>query len=246
MAPTSVKERVLEFLAEYDERGYAVLRAAIAAYTYSKGKPGVRLGDFSFREVVQRLKAWGLDYNPSMLLRILERDYGVLETSYKSSSQHWFKFADVEAVVEALEEYEKGSRVDTEGDGGQEGEELSGDPEALLLKVQAASLDLAGVEEKLRRLVLKPRLTSSDIALFRSIAFNELEKMVLLLKKAESIGYEGEEVEAIKRILQLSLRLAEKIARSSRLEATAREAVMELARMLQLEDTRSADARPKP
>ena len=102
-AGVGVRERLLEFLANYGERGLAVVRAAVEAALAGRGSPGVRLGDFSYREVVARLRSWGLDYNPSMLLRILERDYGVIETTYRSSNQHWWRFLDLNAVLSHAE-----------------------------------------------------------------------------------------------------------------------------------------------
>ncbi len=234
MVSGSVKERVLEFLAEYDERGYAVLRAAIDSYVYSKGRRGIRLGDFSFREVVQRLKAWGIDYNPSMLLRILERDYGIVETSYKSSNQHWFRFVDANSVIEALDEYEKGTTITEEYDVSETLEEE--DPEILLLKIQIASLNIGALEEKLKKLLLKPRLSTSDIALFRGIAFNEIEQVVSLLKRANDIGYDGEEVEAMRRILSLAARLARKIMSHTKLNASAKNTIRQVAHTLSLDN----------
>lgn len=182
---------------------------------------------------MQRLKAWGIDYNPSMLLRILERDYGIVETSYKSSNQHWFRFVDANSVIEALDEYEKGTTITEEYDVSETLEEE--DPEILLLKIQIASLNIGALEEKLKKLLLKPRLTTGDIALFRGIAFNEIEQVVSLLKRANDIGYEGEEVEAMRRILSLAARLARKIMSHTKLTASAKNTIRQVVHTLSLD-----------
>ena len=226
-AAPGVRERVLEFLAEYGERGYAVLRAAVDAATSARGRRGVRLGDFSHREVVARLKAWGIDYNPSMLLRVLERDYGVIETSYRSSNQHWWRFLDLDAVAEALDAYDQG--VDATEPLEDDGEELL-DPETELLRVQIASLDPAGMLEELRRLAAKPRLNRAELARLRSLAFNELELAARLLRRAEELGYEGPEVEMLRGALKLASKLSRRLLSAAKLTAQSRRTVMELAR----------------
>jgi hypothetical protein len=232
LARHTVKSRVLEFLAEYGERGYAVLRAAVEA-SLSKDGRSVRLGDFSYREVVSRLRAWGIEYNPSMLLRIVERDYGIIETSYKSSSQHWWKFIDIDAVIEALEEYERGVDATAEQQGDEaagEGEGEAVDAEEALLKLQIASLNPYGLLERLEKLLLKPKLTSTDYSILRSIAFSELPAVVEVLRRAEEIGYEGEEVKALREVVQLAAKLASKLLRMGRAGREAARSLAALAR----------------
>jgi len=174
---------------------------------------------------VARLRAWGIEYNPSMLLRSLERDYGVIETSYKSSSQHWWRFIDIDAVAEALEMYEKGynTALEAEEDVGPE------DPELTLLLFQIASLNPHGVLEKLQKLASKPRLTSADYAVLRSLAFNELPAIVEVLRRAEEIGYEGEEVSTLREVLRLASELAARLLRSGRLSRAAARSLIALA-----------------
>ncbi len=209
MPAGGVYERVLEFLANYGERGLAVLRAAVEAASAPRRR-GVRLGDFSHREVVEKLRSWGISYNPSTLLRILERDYGVVETSYRSSGQHWYRFIDLDAVVEALDAYERG--VDAGGEEDPVEGEL--DPEVELLLVQIASLDPHGLLERLRRLLRRPRLGRAELAAFRRMAFDELEAAARLLRRAEELGYEGPEVELLREALAAARRLALRLLRS--------------------------------
>jgi hypothetical protein len=227
VAAVGVRERVLEFLAQYGERGYAVLRAAVDAALSSRGGRGVRLGDFSHREVVARLRAWGIEYNPSMLLRILERDYGIVETSYRSGNQHWWRFLDLDSVVEALEEYDHGTSAGVEeGD-----EEAIEDPEVELLRLQVASLDPGSLLEELRRLSAKPRLGRAELARLRGLAFNELEAVVKLIRRAEELGYEGPEIDMLKEILVLASRLSQRLLASARTRSEAARSVERLARL---------------
>ncbi len=209
----TVRDRVLEFLAQYGERGLAVLKAAVEAALASRG-PGVRLGDFSYRDVVAKLRSWGLSYNPSMLLRILERDYGVIETSYRSSNQHWWRFVSLEEVVEALEAYEKG--VDAT-----EAEELEDDvdPEVELLRLQIASLDLPRLKTQLYALLAKKKLTRHDLQQLRRLAFGELSQLTDLLRKAMEYEELEEEVRMMKEILSLASKLARKLLIEQRAEA---------------------------
>jgi len=221
-----VKERVLEFLAEYGERGYAVLRAALDAYASAPGR-GVRLGDFSHREVAARLRAWGIEYNPSMLLRILERDYGVIETSYRSGNQHWYRFLDPAAVAEALDEYDRGANPVAR----EEEETGIEDPEVEVLRLQVASLDPQGLLEELRRLSARPRLGRAELARLRRIAFEELELAARLLSRAEELGYDGPEVELLRQLIASASRLARRLLAASRVAAGSSTTITALARM---------------
>ncbi len=220
-----VRERVLEFLAQYGERGYAVLRAALEAYA-SAGSRGIRLGDFSYREVVARLKAWGIEYNPSMLLRILERDYGVVETSYRSGNQHWYRFIDAEAVAEALEEYDRGASGLEEG-----AEEEPLDPEVEVLRLQIASLGVGDLVEELRRLSAKPSLGRAERLRLRRLAFEEMELVARLLRRAEELGYNGPEVELLMEALRLARRLSARLLGVERASVSAARGVERLARL---------------
>ena len=221
-----VRERVLDFLARYGERGYAVLRAILETYYSGQGSRGVRLGDFSYRDVVNRLRAWGLEYNPSMLLRVLEREYGVVETSYSSRNQHWWRISSPEEVAAALEEYEAG--VNAEESGGDEVE----DPEVELLRLQIASLDPDGILERLEKLSVRPRLSRQELLVLRSLAFNELELVVKLLRRAEELGYEGPEVGLLREILAKASRLARKVLAGARLSSEARKTLIEMTRIM--------------
>ncbi len=225
-----VRERVLEFLAKYGEKGYLVLKAAVEAAISGRGqRRGLRLGDFSYREVVAKLKEYGVEYNPANLLSRLEREYAVIETSYKTSGQHWWKFANLDAVIEAIDEYERGGKPGfqaveagetlTENEIGVASEEmvepeepLVDDPQVEVIRAQIAALGPHELLARLRMLASKPRLTSYDRKLFARIAFEELEMVAQVLEKARAYPeYFAEEIRVLESILRLSSLIARKL-----------------------------------
>jgi len=228
-----VRDRVLEFLAKYEERGLLVLKAAIAAAIARKREGGVKLGDFSYRDIVVRLRAQGISYNPSMLLRILERDYGVIETSYRSGNQHWWKFVDFDSVVEAVEAYEKGD--DAIGALKEDDEEigLESDPRVELVRVQVAALRPRKLLKTLRVLAAKKRLTSRDVKVFQDLAFNVLPKLVHVLEKAREYEEElVEEIALLEKVLKLAVKIARKMLVEEKMESEAVEALEAIAKSL--------------
>ena len=102
-----VKARVLDFLEKYGDKGFIVLKTAIEISLSNTNNR--RFGDFSYQSLVFRLNSMGIGYNPSNILRILEREYGVIEKTYSSSRQKWYRFIDLDAVREALYEYSYGT-----------------------------------------------------------------------------------------------------------------------------------------
>ncbi len=216
-----VKERTLEFLSNYGDKGYVVLKAAVeCALSTRKGE--VRLGDFNYRGIVQRLRLMGIEYNPSMILRILERDYGIIETTYRSQNQHWWKFLSIDDVIEALREYEEGIIV---------GEEDYNDidPEVEVLRIQIAALAPQELEEKLRRLASKPILSRYERKVFEQIAFKYLTKVGMLLKKAMRYQDElQEEIAQLVRVLKLAAKIANKLSISYKQASRVLEGVAKL------------------
>ncbi|MEM1879294.1 MAG: hypothetical protein QXJ18_05995, partial [Desulfurococcaceae archaeon] len=100
---TQTYTRLIAFLEKYGEKGLIVLKTA---FDLSQD-PHIdhRLGDFSFKHLVLKLTSIGFNYNPVNLLRILEKEYGIIEKSYSSSNQTWWRFVDIEAVRRVLSEY---------------------------------------------------------------------------------------------------------------------------------------------
>lgn len=193
-----IRERVFEVLEKYGDKAYLLLKAMLEVareYAY-QGKN--KHGDFDYRGIVLRLKTLGLDYNPSSLLRIME-DYGLIETSYRSSNQHWWKIISIQEVERALREYE----------GLDEGID---DPEVLLIKVQVQSLDLPSVKRILEKMLKKNRLTEIDKKRFRRLVFEDLELLVKVLKRAlEYEDYLEDEISLMKEVLVMASLIARKI-----------------------------------
>lgn len=184
--------RAAEFLARYGEKGYIVLRAILEAAREALARPG--LGDFDYRGVRKALERMGYSYNPSPLLGILEREYGLIETSYKSSNQHWWRFLDRESIEEAVREYEGRPEPD------------EADPRLRLLRIQFYSLDPGGIMDLLQRLSARKRLTSHERNLLRRIAFDDLPHLVDFLEaaKAEYPDELADEIAYAEAILELA------------------------------------------
>ncbi|MEB3774401.1 MAG: hypothetical protein GSR86_05695, partial [Desulfurococcales archaeon] len=159
-----------EFLARYGERGYLVLKAIVEEADRNWGEP--RLGDFSFKGVRSRIRGYGVEYNPAPLLSKLEKEYGVIETTYRSSTQHWWRIVDRDSLIEALRVYE----------GSPEGEL---DARARLLRIQFYSLDPERILEVLRRAGARRRLSDYDRRRIRRIVFEDLPLVVRFLEEAE-------------------------------------------------------------
>ncbi|ALU11523.1 hypothetical protein EYM_02030 [Ignicoccus islandicus DSM 13165] len=196
--------RAREFLEKYGERGEMVVRAALEVADAYRRKGKAALGDFDFKGVVKRLKQYGVDYNPSPLLSKLEKEYALIETSYKSSNQHWWKFVDEEALRLALNEEEEDE------------EEL--DPQIAVLKVQVAALELDEAKEKLAKIINRKKMTVADKKWFKNFAF---ETLPLIAKVAEKVLEEGiedpellEAVEVIKLALKASKLAKVKVSKS--------------------------------
>jgi len=164
----NVADRVRLFLERFGERGLVVLKAA---YEVAQD-PNIdhRFGDFSFKHLVLKLSSAGFVYNPANVLRILEKEYGVVEKSYSSSSQTWWKFVDMEATRSVLNEY-LGMSVE--------------DPKLKALLVKYRCMEPRNTLEMLRRLALKESLTNGDRELFKNFVFNKLDKIVELIVEME-------------------------------------------------------------
>jgi len=186
-----VAGRASEFIAVYGERGYYVLRAVLDATRELVGR--ARLGDFDYKTVKRKLREMGLDYNPSLLLSRLEREYGLIETTYKSGGQHWWRILDLSEIEDALAEYE----------GRPSGAEASSSPRARLLRLQFYVLEPLRLLERVER--LSRRRGRDALRALREIVYRDLPPIVEFLAKAEEEGLTEElaaEVEVAERILE--------------------------------------------
>ncbi|MCE4622619.1 MAG: hypothetical protein F7B19_04825 [Desulfurococcales archaeon] len=180
-----------EFIAKYGERGYLVLKAILEAAR--KGRRPFSLGDFNYKDVKIALKAMGIDYNPAPLLSKLEKEYGVIETSYKSSNQHWWRILDRELIEAVVREWEGKPEPDPE------------DPRVRMLRIQFYSLSPHEILDLLTRLSKRKRLTSMERAKLKKIAFEELPLLVDFIEKASSEYPDelSEEIAVAESILEL-------------------------------------------
>ena len=131
---------------------------------------------------MSKLREKGINYNPNQLLRILERDFGVIETTYRSSNQRWWRFTNPSAVARALDVYE-----------GKESDELVEDPEILLLKLQIEVIDIRKLLNEVMNLLTKRVLTQSDKERIKQLLFNDLTLVVKTFKKTQKYPEEFRE-----------------------------------------------------
>ena len=203
MEVTALRSIVLDAYQRYGQKFLLVIKVAIAIAKENRLRGQTTLGDFDYKTLVERLLSTGFQYNPSLLLRALEREYNLLETSYKSSTQRWYKFkydiAQLESVINDIAS--TGEDVD--------------DPDVILLKVQLRSLRPKYWLSKLKNMSVKDKLSKTDIKLFEQFSFNVLPKFVKILKRAEE--YEDlllVEINVIKELIQLAQLIAERIEHS--------------------------------
>ncbi len=183
-----IKDRLTEALLKY-EKASIILRVALSIVE-ERGRGQV--GDFDYKTLTSKLLELGYDFEPKMILRALERDFGIIETSYKSSNQHWWRFIDLESVRDSLDQ----------------GEE---DPEIVLIRTQATSLGLEDIERKLQLLLQRGIRSDVDRAMFKRLAFEDLPLLLDVYKR--SVQYE--ETKDISTRIKKILTLASRIARIS-------------------------------
>ncbi|MEM0363052.1 MAG: hypothetical protein QXH75_04540 [Sulfolobaceae archaeon] len=188
----TVKDRTLEALLKYGDKAKYILKAAIEIAQENKGG---ELGDFSYKQLVEKLEELGVNYDPRMILRALEKDYGILETTYKSANQHWWKFIDIEQTKIAL-------------DGNENTEE---DPQISLILIQYNSLNIKDIERKLMFLIKKPKLFDMDRKNFMQFAFEILPLIVKLYYKASQYEETYEIAERLKKIINLAKRVSSRL-----------------------------------
>jgi hypothetical protein len=166
---------VLDLLYKYGEKAYLVLKTAYELYKVNVIDGRKVLGDFDFKSLVSKLREKGFNYNPNQLLRIMERDFGVIETTYRSSNQRWWRFTDPTAISKALDIYE----------GRYEGS-LDNDPEVTLLKLQVEVVDIDGILNFISELSAKNSLTVSDKSKLKQMLFNDIPIVVKLFKETQN------------------------------------------------------------
>ncbi len=199
MVVGATKAALMDAYRRFGERLRVVLEAALIIAKRNKVLNVDSMGDFDYRSLIEELSKRGYRYNPSQLLRALEREYGVIETTYHSGSQHWYKFIDLEAVEQFINEIKGIS-------------EILEEPEVIALKVQIRSLGLRTWLEQLKKWSIKPRLTRADKKRFQVFAFHVLPRIVKILKHAEEFeDLMLTEIEILKEVIELAYMVAERM-----------------------------------
>lgn len=165
---------VLDFIYKYGEKAYILLKAAYEVYQ-ANVLLGRRLpGDFDYKSLMSKLREKKLNYNPTQLLRVLERDLGIIETTYRSANQRWWKFTNPAAVSKALDIYE-----------GKSNDETYEDPEVALLRMQVEVVNIDEMLTELTNMLAKEHLTSGDKDRIKELLFNDAQLIIKLFKATQ-------------------------------------------------------------
>ncbi len=170
---------VLDSLYKYGEKAFVVLKTAYEVYQNNSVSGKKLLGDFDFKTLINKLREKGLNYNPNQLLRIMERDFGIIETTYRSSNQRWWKFNDPSAVSKALKIYE-----------GKYEDIAEGDPEIILLKLQVDIVNIDSLLKTLAELTSKETLTTAEKGKVKQLIFDDVPLIVKLFKETQNLDEE--------------------------------------------------------
>lgn len=190
---------VTDILVKYGERAYEVLRIATEIALENRSLSKRLPGDFDYRTLVHKLYLNGINYNPSRLLSIIEREYGIIETTYRSANQRWWRFTDLRSIIDALDRYKTP-------------QEIIDDPEIYLIKLQFKVLNLDELNKIVNELMNKNKLMNEDVELVKKIVLSELENVVLVLKKMLKFkGVFEKEVNELLRFLKSISKLVDKI-----------------------------------
>ncbi len=190
-ANVNIQALLSDFLYKYGERGKTVLEASIrASQKISRRSLTPTPGDFDYRSLVEELGLMGYSYNPSPLLRILEKEYGLIKTTLHTSNQRWFEFVDKEAIESFIDSV-KG--VDDE------------DPEQVMVRLQLASLQIDKVKEQLSKLLEKKRWSDNDYRRLYRISFIIMPKLLKIYRKLqEDPEMWGDTISEIEQVFKIS------------------------------------------
>ncbi|MEM2376377.1 MAG: hypothetical protein QXZ10_02050 [Sulfolobales archaeon] len=181
---------VLDSLYKYGEKAFIVLKTAYEVYQNNSISGKKLLGDFDFKSIIIKLREKGFNYNPNQLLRILERDFGIIETTYRSSNQRWWRFIDPIVVSKALNTYE-----------GKENNLTGDDPEITLLRFQVDIVDLDGLLKLISEFASKEFLTQSERKRIKQLFFEDIPLVVKLFKETQVLDEEFREFNSKVRLM---------------------------------------------
>jgi len=188
----NIDTKLKEFIIEYGERACILLKAI---YEESSSQRELKLGDFSVKGLKSKLKSWGIDYNPIPLILKLEKELNIIETSYRSTTQRWWRILDRGILERALRECNITPQ-----------HRILEDSRARILKIQLHILKPWEILGMLKNIQSKNTMTKSDLELVKRIAFNELPILIKIKEEAESLGYNiglREELEVVERIIEV-------------------------------------------
>ncbi len=185
--------RLQEAKERFGNKLLLVLRAALEVAEEYRSKGVEPLGDFDYKGLVRKLKEMGIDYKPTMILRALEKEYNIIETSYRSGNQHWWKFVDEEAIRELFEE-----------------EEEEENPKLEMFRIQLAAIGAEEIKEKLMGIIAKGKANNAEREWFRKFAFETLPLIVKMIENAEEEGIELDEAKEILRLAKAASRYINK------------------------------------
>ena len=164
------------------------------------------LGDFEYKMVVKELRRIGIKYNPNILLRKLEREYSVIETSYWSGNQHWWRIIDKKGFEDAIAYYEKR-------------DEKEEDVNIRLLRIQYNLIEPETILLTLKKLANKKTVSQRDRKMLTEIAFEYLDKVTLLIDKLSQYEEKfAREIRLLYEIIDLAEKLSMKISRAHRVQ----------------------------
>lgn len=167
----NIEALISDFIYRYGERGRALLEAIIrASRRLDKSSTTPLPGDFNYRSVVEELGMMGYTYNPSPLLRILEKEYSLVKTTLHTSGQRWYVLSNKEALEEYIEKLRSG------------GDE---DPESLVIRLQLESLRIDDIARVLKTLAGRRRWSDADYKKLYIISFKKLPKLVRIYRKIQ-------------------------------------------------------------
>lgn len=191
MVTGSVRDRTIEFLLKFADKGRLVISNAIEI---TEENENLELGDFSYKALVERLQSKGFYFDPKMILRRLEKEYGIIETSYKSTNQHWWRFIDKDQVLEVVKDQEEVE-----------------DPKIRLIFLKFYSLDPKEIEKKLEFINRKVKLSDVDKKMFRTLIFDQISQLTELYEDALQYEETQEVAKRIQKILTLAYTIGRKI-----------------------------------
>jgi hypothetical protein len=208
VATDNIKALLSDFLVKYGERGKAVLEAAVRASRRFEKKRDIlpKLpGDFDYKTLVEELGLMGYSYNPSPILRILERDYGLIKTTLHTSRQRWFIFSSP-VVKDVIEDYIIRSREYID----------ETDPEYLIIKTQLIAVNIEKIKDFLNKLAIKERWAETDYEKLKKISTEDLVILSNIYKKVKEKDEEkwqniAKEIEDVFRILNKVILAVHKI-----------------------------------